>query len=719
LSFFSELKRRNVFRVAIGYVISTWLLAQVADLVLGTIGAPAWVMQTILLIFALGFPVVLFFSWAYEVTPEGIKRESEIDRDHSITPVTGRKLDRAIIAMLVVALAYFIWESRFATTGPVTQPPSEQADATSESPDTVNKESAFADNSIAVLPFVNMSSDQEQEYFSDGLSEELLNLLAKNPALRVAARTSSFSFKGQNLEITDIAQRLKVAYVLEGSVRKADNRLRITAQLIQTADGYHLWSETYDRNLDNIFAIQEEIASKITAALLPRIVASDVTTAAPVQTGYVFTPPADVYQEYLLARNRYNQQTNSGREDALNIMTELVRAYPDYADAQAFYALLSFESSARTNGDIPWVTAEAQSRKAIEKALSLNPENAEAYVVMGMLNDRSRDAPQAIVAYEKAIELNPSYSEAYVLLADAAMKTGQQDRAWAALDMARNLDPVSPTMLSTVAHIATIYDRSEMAKEAMNVLTQIAPEAASRLQIHLYSDSSEMARATLQIEQHRQRFQDSGIGDDWLAVYYARLGLTDLAKGMSSEAERVLSAIEGNRERALELAEQLASSKTDPHDIADEYWGTYYFLGMYDEALKTLSDLWYGYAEQQMGPRMDTWDCVIFTQLLMRAGRIEEAEPIMEKLRREGQYSQHWWSRSWMEANLLAMQGDVDGAMRILKAMADQGHFVEEYGQPYADWLNLKEHPDYPSLLAKFETWQNGQRELYESMKTD
>ena len=719
MSFIGELKRRNVFRVAIGYVISTWLLAQVADLVLGTIGAPAWVMQTILLIFALGFPVVLFFSWAYEVTPEGIKRESEIDHDHSITPITARKLDRAIMVMLVVALAYFVWESRFATTGPVIESNSEQAAATSESPDAGKKEPAFANNSIAVLPFVNMSSDQEQEYFSDGLSEELLNLLAKNPALRVAARTSSFSFKGQNLEITDIAQRLKVAYVLEGSVRKADNRLRITAQLIQIADGYHLWSETYDRNLDNIFAIQEEIASKITAALLPRIVASDVTTVAPVQTGYVFTPPADVYQEYLLARNRFNQQTNNGREDALNIMTELVRAYPDYADAQAFYALLSFESSARTNGDIPWVTAEAQSRKSIEKALSLNPENAEAYVVMGLLHDRSRDAPQAITAYEKAIELNPSYSEAYVLLAGVAMRSGQQDRAWAALDTARSLDPVSPILLSTVAHIATIYDRPEMAEEAMNVLTQIAPEAASRLQIHLYADLSETAKAVIQIEQHRERFQDSSIGDDTLALYYARLGLTDLARGLSSRADAVLSAMEGNRERALELAAQRAASKTDPHDRADEYWGAYYFLGMYDEALTTLSDLWYGYAEQQMGPRMDTWDCIIFAQLLMRAGRIEEAKPVMENLRREGQYSEHWWSRNWMEANLLAMQGDMDGAMRMLQSMADQGHFFEGLGKPYADLLDLQEHRDYPALLAKFEAWQNGQRELYESMRSD
>jgi len=266
-------------------------------------------------------------------------------------------------------------------------------------------------------------------------------------------------------------------------------------------------------------------------------------------------------------------------------------------------------------------------------------------------------------------------------------------------------------------HIATIYDRPTMAEEAMKVLMQIAPEAASRLQIHLYEDQSETAKAVIQAEQHRELFQDRGISDDALAYYYSLLGLTDLARGLSSRVEVVLSAMEGNRDRALELAAQRAASKTDPHDRADEYWGAYYFLGMYDEALTTLSDLWYGYAEQQMGPRMDTWDCTIFAQLLMRAGRIEEAKPVMEKLRREGKYSQHWWVRNLMEAQLLAMQGDMDGAMRMLQSLADQGIFDEEYGKPYADWLGLQEHPDYPVLLAKFETWQNGQRALYESLK--
>jgi len=193
LQIFQELQRRNVFRVAIGYIVSSWLLIQVADLVLENIGSPDWVMKTIMLVLALGFPVVVFFSWAYEVTPEGIKRESEIDRSQSITYVTGRKLDRAIVAVLIIALAYFAYDKFVLSPKRAAELVEGMQQVVTEQAKDEPEATAEADNSIAVLPFVNMSSDKEQEYFSDGLSEELLNLLARVPGLRVIARTSSFA----------------------------------------------------------------------------------------------------------------------------------------------------------------------------------------------------------------------------------------------------------------------------------------------------------------------------------------------------------------------------------------------------------------------------------------------------------------------------------------------------------------------------------------------
>ncbi|MDH3941735.1 MAG: hypothetical protein OET46_12160, partial [Xanthomonadales bacterium] len=235
MSFFEELKRRNVVRVGIAYTVTAWLLLQLADIVFDNVPAPDWAMQTIMLMLAGGLPIALIFAWAFEMTPEGLKKEKDVDRTQSITPQTGRKLDRAIIVILVLALGYFIWDKiapvsetadsqvvsqESAATGADTLPENEPG---SDSP-------GIPEKSIAVLPFVNMSSDEDQEYFSDGISEELLNVLAKYPGVQVAARTSSFQFKGQNRDIGEIARLLKVRHVLEGSVRKAGNKVRITAQ---------------------------------------------------------------------------------------------------------------------------------------------------------------------------------------------------------------------------------------------------------------------------------------------------------------------------------------------------------------------------------------------------------------------------------------------------------------------------------------------------------
>ena len=252
MSFFDELKRRNVFRVGVAYVIVAWLLAQVADLFLENFGAPDWVIKSVLIVLVIGFPLAIFFAWAFELTPEGLKREKEVDRSQSIASETGRKLDRAIIAILVLALGYFVYDKYGGSGAPAEVATAQNAALPAE-----------AEKSIAVLPFVNMSSDTEQEYFSDGISEEILNALAGVQGLKVAGRTSSFAFKGQNQDLRAIGEALGVNHILEGSVRKSGGKVRITAQLIKVDDGFHVWSDTYDRELTDVFAIQDEIANAI------------------------------------------------------------------------------------------------------------------------------------------------------------------------------------------------------------------------------------------------------------------------------------------------------------------------------------------------------------------------------------------------------------------------------------------------------------------------
>ena len=251
MSFFHELKRRNVFRVGAAYVVVAWLVIQVVETIFPAFGFGDGVVRTVTIVFGIGLIPALIFAWAFELTPEGLKKESEIDRSHSITPQTGKKLDRVIMIVLALALSYFTFD-RFVLDPQretrMRQVQSEQLALATEQARQEGRSEALAesygDKSIAVLPFVNMSSDEEQAYFSDGISEELLNLLAQVPELRVIARTSSFSFKGSNVDIAEIARRLNVSHVLEGSVRKSSDTLRVTAQLIRASDASHLWSRT-------------------------------------------------------------------------------------------------------------------------------------------------------------------------------------------------------------------------------------------------------------------------------------------------------------------------------------------------------------------------------------------------------------------------------------------------------------------------------------------
>ncbi|MEJ2128984.1 MAG: hypothetical protein P8X81_09060 [Woeseiaceae bacterium] len=245
---FQELKRRNVFRVALAYLAAGWLVLQVVELVLESTSAPDWVMQVFLLAVAVGFPFAILFAWAFELTPEGIRREKEVARENSITQHTGRKLNRTIMIVLAAAVGILLVDKFLLQREPAPV-------------------FANTDKSVAVLPFVAMSSGPDDEYFADGLTEEILNSLTRIPELLVTARTSAFHFKGKDDPIPEIAAALGVAHVVEGSVRRSGDRLRVTAQLIRADDGFHLWSETYDHDSKDVFGVQTDIAEKIANAL--------------------------------------------------------------------------------------------------------------------------------------------------------------------------------------------------------------------------------------------------------------------------------------------------------------------------------------------------------------------------------------------------------------------------------------------------------------------
>jgi len=329
MSFFSELKRRNVIRVGIAYVVTAWLLMQLTDVLIQLLQVPQVIGKVVVLFLLIGFPLALILAWAFELTPEGLRLEKNVDRSTSITPQTGKKLDRVIILALSLVVVWllvdkFYLEPRQATT------PVEQTGAAG-TPASVK--------SLAVLPFVAMSEGKDDEYFADGLTEEIINSLAALPELLVTARTSAFHFKGQDLTIPAIAKQLGVENVVEGSVRRSGDRARITAQLVRAGDGFHLWSQTYDRTLEDVFAVQEDIAANIAQAL--DVVLDDSKRELMMRTGIREVDAFIAYQKGQEAFFQAHQDLNKTTE-LLKLATpyfeQALAAAPDLAAARVLKA---------------------------------------------------------------------------------------------------------------------------------------------------------------------------------------------------------------------------------------------------------------------------------------------------------------------------------------------------------------------------------------------
>ena len=434
MSFFEELKRRNVVRVGVVYLIAAWLLAQVADLVLENFQAPDWVIQAILITLLIGFPVAVIFAWAFELTPEGIKKEKDVDRSQSITRTTGRKLDRTMIAILVVALAYFVWESRFSPND------GDQAGIASSDDAAAQSEGDAGDakaKSVAVLPFVNMSSDTEQEYFSDGISEEILNSLARVKELKVAGRTSSFAFKGKNQDLRQIGETLGVDHILEGSVRKSGTKVRITAQLIQVEDGFHLWSDTYDRELDDVFAIQDEIATAILTQLKAHLLEGEEIIIASPSTN------SEAYDLYLLARQRIYERSGPTIESAAQLLDEAIAIDADYAPAYALRGIAALLLRDDQYGTLPKEQALTQGKLYLDQALRLDPQQPEALAGMGLYyQEVPGKTAESIEFLEKALAINPAMIDASNWLHIAYSNAGRLEESIRILEQMNQRDPL-------------------------------------------------------------------------------------------------------------------------------------------------------------------------------------------------------------------------------------------------------------------------------------
>ena len=506
-SLFAELRRRNVFRAAILYVGAVWALAQGITQLTPVVGAPEWLARWFLVAAIIGFPFWIAFAWFYEWTPEGFKREHEVEPGESITHHTGRKLDFIIIGVMGVAIVLLLTDRFVLRHG-------------------VNQQAAVAisEKSIAVLPFVNMSSDKEQEFFSDGISEELLNLLTKIPALHVAARTSSFSFKGQNVEVPEIARRLLVAHVLEGSVRKSGDQVRITAQLIRAADGYHVWSETWDRKLDDIFKIQDEISAKVVEQLKVSLLG-----AAPKVR---MTDP-QAYAMYLQAVQLGRQFKADAFKQSDALYQQALAIDPRYApawDGQAENYLHEAQVGVLSNQE-----GYSRARKAAEKALAIDPDYAPANARIGRIAmSGDNDLADAARHFERALALDPTDLD---VLRNAALfleNLGRLDEALALDEAIVRRDPVNVNVLYNLGILQRYLGQYDAAIASYRTVLSLSPgRGGARFNLGMALVlKGDAAGALAEIEQET----DEGWRMIGLPVAYCALG-------RKAEAEQALAAL--------------------------------------------------------------------------------------------------------------------------------------------------------------------------------
>ena len=515
-SFFAELKRRNVYKVAVAYAVVSWLLIQIATQVFPFFEVPNWAVRLVVLLLIIGFPAALIFSWAFEITPEGIKRESEIEPNKSITRKTGRKLVAITAVLAVIAAGLLVFQ--FIRPKPT-------------APDSMPVSAIIPNKSIAVLPFDNLSRDPDNAYFCEGVQDEILTRLAKVADLKVISRTSTQHFKSTPDNLPQIAKQHGVAHILEGSVQKATDQVRVNVQLINALTDAHLWADTYDRKLTDIFAVESEIAKTIAETLQARLTGSEKSSITKTPT---VNPEA--YELYLKGRFFSEKRTGADIRKSIEYYDQAIAKDPNYPLAYVgladSYLLLS------PYGDIPPKESTPPARAALKKALELDDSLAQAHASSGLLATLELDVHRGISELERAIQLNPNYATAHHWLARPLMAIGQSDRAIAEGKRAIELDPLS---LICNADLSWVYFNGHRYDEA-EAQARKTLEMDSRFAVaHYYLGGAFQFKGKLTeaIAEYQKSAELNG--DDQYSL--AMLGQAYARKGQMEDARKVLARL--------------------------------------------------------------------------------------------------------------------------------------------------------------------------------
>ena len=607
MSFLQELKRRNVVKVGIAYAVTTWILMQLTDVVSDILALPEWAPKLILLILVVGFIPALIMAWAFELTPEGIKREKDVERKESITLQTSRKLDYTIMVLLGLSLAYFIWESRFEQK--TAQYEAAYAEVTSDTvvvdapAPGVNDDAIGIDkNSIAVLPFANRSADAADVYFTDGIHDDLLTQLSKIEAFSVISRTSVMEYRDTTKNLRDIAKELRVANVMEGSVQRAGDRVRINVQLIDAYTDEHLWAESYDRELttSNLFDIQSEIALAIASALRATLTDSELASVADAPTDNIAA-----YDMYLQARRFSTLDVNAiSIQTALELYKEALVLDPEFKQAWVYVAnshMLNYwnyggdpanrelaraaiDRAREIDPDFPelymaegfyWYWGHLDYERALynlEKTIDLMPSNDEAHMWRGYVSRRAGLWEQALESFQQGLKLNPRRAFNWVEYGWTLFHLHRYDEARTAYEQARAIDPDSFWRKSNLAILELQESGNVESAIQLTIGAQHSEEfnhveafMITRILGRRFEEALEAAR-NLPDEMEIQRGLII-LRENWAAEILYFMGRADDARAAASAALFRLQGLrsEFGNDYRIDLAEAKISAINDPN----------------------------------------------------------------------------------------------------------------------------------------------------------
>ncbi len=717
---FSELKRRNVLRMVVLYVIAAWLIVQVAEVMMSLAGLPVWAGRTILIVLAVGFPIAVAFSWFYELTSEGVKLEKDIDPAESITHVTGRRLDFIVISLLCAGLIPFAYDKWW--IGP---PP---------------------EKSIAALPFQNMSADPEQEYFSDGLSDTLIHVLAQVSGLKVTAKTSSFYFKGKNIDVGEIARQLNVGTILEGSVQRAGNRVRVIAQLVNAEEGTHLWSKTFDRDLEDIFAVQDEIAQEVVEALKVTLLDTEKERLA-----QRYQPTLEAYEQLILGRHEMAKRTATSLAAAEQHFKQAIELDPDYALPYVHladtYGLQVFRGGL--------VLEESLQRRQllVDKALELDPLSGEAHSARASLRDAQEsqtgeEDPDAIEeGYLKAIELNPNYATAHQWYGNLLNRQGRFEEALAQIRLAAELDPVSSAIQVAFAGATWRAGRAEEALTLIRRNVERNPEFPANygLMARFQTQLGHLGEAQRWIQEARRRNPQGSW--NWNRECLGFIGLGD----SQSAEDCVNQLVEAYPENLLALILRVplhayrgewnaAIATIEPLQERLPGWPVYTRMLAYltagqgdvERARRLMAVAYPEFLQDGFELAVDDWEffaAVAFAAILHANGEtqrrdvlllaVEERIATMHRIRGVGY--------GILDVYIHAMRGDRDRAIAGLREAIDMGwrtSYVVLEGSWWMlrhDWRleSLHQDQEFIAMVNELEADIRRQRQWYEDHKDD